>query len=458
MSQPEQARGEHAVMSPRGQRGWRGQRRWRGYALGLGAIAWLVLTEWARDYFIGFLSGVLGFVVLGVLGVLALYWLVSNPPEWWPGFWRWFRRGPGGGGPPSPVPIPADLQSYAEHAEHWLFVVGSEGSGMAAAEWFRREEPALRTLLAESDVQLETVEDLAWICDALETGYVRGRRADDLLAISQRLAEIGEQLGRRDLEELAAVRAATAHRLKENLPEAVNRLGVATKLAPRGKAAAAMRARRELEHGLVHLARADRQLPGDDRTDAILSARDRFDDAGLAVPRADLAADIAIHLNIAVVCLYQHDTDKALDHLRLAAARASAARDASAQAHALELTGVAACVQGNRPQAVRRWQEAQRRYADVDEREGEARCLQHLGSAAFLEGDVAEACELLKRSAQLRGGVDGHEVLEHYLAQACTPEPESPPEPTPRPDQAAPLEILRQQWEKLRQLWRKRKT
>jgi tetratricopeptide (TPR) repeat protein len=194
--------------------------------------------------------------------------------------------------------------------------------------------------------------------------------------------------------------------------------------------------------------------PGADRTDAVLGARDRFDDAGLAIPRADLAADIAIHLNIGVVYLYQHDADKALDHLRLAAARASASRDASAQAHALELTGVAAWLQHNRPQALRWWREAERRYTDVDEPEGVGRCLQHLGSAALLGGAAEQACELLERSAKLRSGVTGHEVRERYLTQARAQlgqGTDRPGEPAPRPPRGGPLQQLLRLW---RTRWR----
>ncbi|MGH4007936.1 MAG: hypothetical protein ACRDTH_07220 [Pseudonocardiaceae bacterium] len=408
----------------------RRERRWHGYVLGIGALAWAVLMDLARGSFTDHLdvSGVVGLIVLTVIVVLAVYWMISNLPSWV----REFRRGLGGwwaqqGGSPPPA-APTALRSYAEQAERFLYAVGSKDGGMAAAEWFTREETALRRLLAESEAGPETADDLASICDALEVGYVRQRRAVDLLELSHQLSVIGERSGRRDLRELAEVRAATAHRLMGNLDKTTDRLGVASSLAPRGKTAAAMRARRAMERGLAHLARANCQAPGADRIEEIMCARDRFDDAGLAVPRADVAADIANHLNIGITYLYQYEADqdgqfpdreshslnKAYHHLRLAAARASDSRDASAQSQALELIGVAAWLQDNRSQAIRYWHEARHGYADVGEGEGEARCLQHLGSAEWICGNAAEARALLRRSERLRGGVQGHEVLKKY--------------------------------------------
>lgn len=131
----------------------------------------------------------------------------------------------------------------------------------------------------------------------------------------------------------------------------------------------------------------------------------------------DLDADIAIHLNLGIVYLYQQDAGKALDHLRLAGARASAIGDAGARAHAWELTGVAAWLQGNRGEAVGWWQRAERLYARVDESEGRARCLQHLGAAELTGGHALSALRLLEDSARLRGGTQGHEVLADYLDQ-----------------------------------------
>ncbi len=374
-----------------------------------------------------------------VTAALALYWLV-------PRLRAWLAARPR----QTPTdPAHAELRSAAELAGQWLEALGTEGGGMVAAEWFEREEPTLRRLLDTTDPTADRVDDLAAVGDALDAWYVRQDDGTALLELSERLAAIGEQTHRRDLRQLAAVRAATAHRLLGDLAAADDRLGSAAALAARGRVAAAIRTRRRLEQGLVHLGRADRCEPGVDRDDAIAAARDRFDQAGLAVPRADLAADLAIHVHLAVTYLYRHDPAAALDQLRLASSRAAATRDAGAEAHVLELTGVAAWLQGNPDGAKRWWRQAEQRYADIDERVGRARCLQHLGAAAFTAGSPARALTLLEASAALRGGAAGHEVLEHYLtsarAQVTGPAEAAPPPPTPRP-QAGLLAWLHRWW------------
>ncbi len=428
--------------------------RWRRYVLWIGTIASFVLSNLLFDSLKSFLGdgGWVGRVEYLAVAALAVFWLIIYAPSVWQRLQNWRSTQRDDVDRPAPAPPLAELRRYAQEAEHGLVALGSDSGGMAAVSWFERAEPALRRLLSTAEVGPESIDELAWICDALEARYVRQRRADELLELSDRLAIIGEQAGRRDLEELAAVRAATAYRLRGDLEAATVRLGVASNLAPPGPSAAAMRTRRALERGLLHLARADRYPPGADRDDAVLNARDRFDDAGLAVPHEDLAADISIHLNRAVVCLYQHDADRAQDHLRLAAARASASRDSSAHAHALELLGATAWLQHNPPQAIRWWREAERRYTDIEEHQGAARCLQHLGSAELISGDGPAALALLERSATLRGGTQGHEVLEHYLAQARSQAGqgvESAAEHATGPHRIGALEWLRLMWRKL---------
>jgi hypothetical protein len=177
-----------------------------------------------------------------------------------------------------------------------------------------------------------------------------------------------------------------------------------------------MTTRRQVERALLSLARADRSPAGNDRDDAVLNARDRLDEARLKRPGPDLAADVAIAINLAVVHLYQLDAEGALDHLRPAVARATAASDLSGQAHALELMGVAAWMQDNKHEAVSRWDHAAHLYAEIDEREGHARCLQHLGSAEVVAGHLSDALELLEQSAMLRRTES--EILVKYLDAA----------------------------------------
>ena len=327
------------------------------------------------------------------------------------------------------------LHAAAEEAEQWMIALGTDAGGMAAAEWFTLHEDGLRELLANEKAQNAAVDDFDRICDALEAWYVRRPDPDALLQLSELLTTTAESSGRRGLAELAAARAATAYRMLGDLDAATTRLGVSSNIAAHGRTAAALKMRRQVERALLHLARADRAPAGSDRDEAVLNARDRLDDARLTRPGPDLAADVAIAINLAVVHLYQYDGEGALEQLRPALARATAAGDLSGQAHALELMGVAAWMRRNPHEAGSRWEHAAHLYAEVDERDGHARCLQHLGSAAVIAGDLDKALDLLEQSSMLR--TSESEILTKYLdAARRTSElpvvPDDPPRRTPR--------------------------
>src|SRR5205823_14902528 len=132
----------------------------------------------------------LGVAVLLVL-LLAVAVPIARPT------WRW-------GAPAPATGPPTELAAAAEQAEQWLVALGSDGGGMAAAEWFGREEPALHRLVAQHAADAGAVDELTHICDALDAWYVRERRAADLLDLADCLATLGDHAGRRDLKELAA--------------------------------------------------------------------------------------------------------------------------------------------------------------------------------------------------------------------------------------------------------------
>ncbi len=135
-------------------------------------------------------------------------------------------------------------------------------------------------------------------------------------------------------------------------------------------------------------------------------------------PGTDLAGEVAIQINLAIVHLYRRGVPAgALDQLRPAAARAGAAGDVSGHAHALELLGVAAWIQDSPSEAIAWWEEAELLYSEIGEGEGRARCLQHLGSAAVLL-EKPKGLAHLEQSAELRGGATGHPTLTMYLTQA----------------------------------------
>ncbi|MEU4287059.1 hypothetical protein AB0E63_02455 [Kribbella sp. NPDC026596] len=385
--------------------------RSRGWFFGISALASGLLSGLASERLSQSLDsgGWVRVAGLSLTIVFFLVWAVYNAPTLLRAYRRW-RRG-------DVVPMAApELHAAAEEAEQWMIALGSDAGGMAAAEWYSVNEPWLRELLLTEKARDDTADDLARICDALEVWYVRRSEPGALLELSEFLNAVADGCGRRDLAELAAVRAATAYRMMGDSEAASTRLGISDNVATHSRTAAALTTRRQVERALLHLARAEQAPAGNDRVEAVLNARDRLDDARLSRPGPDLAAEVAIFINLAVVHLYQQDAEGALDQLRPAVARATAAGDVSGQAHALELTGVAAWMQRSPHEAKRWWEHAAHLYAEIDEREGRARCLQHLGSAEVAAGHLQPAVELLEQSALLR--TSESELLTKYLEAA----------------------------------------
>ncbi|TDD30803.1 hypothetical protein E1218_00370 [Kribbella turkmenica] len=393
------------------------QNRRRGGFFGVAALAWALLSGLVGDKLSASLNSggwvqVAGYLVTGALTLIcAIYYLPTGLHA--------VRRRRRGGAVSTPAP---ELQAAAEEAETWLVRLGSASGGMAAAEWFSLNEARLRELLEVEKARPDTADDLARICDALEVWYLRRYEPGALLELSELLTAVADASGRRDLAELAAARAATAYRLMGDLTGAGTELGNSEHVATHGRTADALTTRRQVERALLHLERAEQAPTGNDRDEAVLYARDRLDDARLHRPGPDLAADVAISINLAVVHLYQQEPENALDHLRTAAARATAAVDISGHAHALELQGVAAWMLRSPVEARTWWQHAEHLYAEIDEREGRARCLQHLGSAAVVAGELDDAKTLLEQSAMLRQS-DSALLAEYLEAARRTGEP-----------------------------------
>ncbi|TWD79814.1 hypothetical protein FB561_0880 [Kribbella amoyensis] len=406
--------------------------RRRGDIFGISALASALLSGLAGDKLSQSLDsgGWISVAGFSVTVVFALVWAIYNAPIGLRRYRRWRA------GTAATVAEGNKLRTAAEEAEQWLVSLGSDSGGMAAAEWFEQNEPRLRTLLLTEKATPGTADDVARICDALDSWYVVRRDPEELLTLSEFLGAVADGCGRRDLAELAAARAATAYRMLGDLDLANTRLGQSGNVAParraRSRTAAALETRRQVEHALVHLAHAASAPVGNDRDEVVLNARDRLDDARLSRPGPDFAAEVAIHINLAIVHLYQQDPEGALDQLRPAAARATAAGDASGLAHAVELTGVAAWMLRSNHEARKWWQHAEHLYAEINETEGQARCLQHLGSAEVSAGRLDEAVLLLEQSALLRGYKSP--TLTTYLeaAKQTAEPPEFPEEPERR--------------------------
>jgi hypothetical protein len=347
---------------------------------------------------------------------------------------------------------------YAVRATSWADALRTAAEARSAIVWLHREEPLLRALLTdwhpEPDLLTRLLTDLAAIADALDVWYMRELQSDGLLRTSKGLAALAEP-DRPDLVRLAHLRMAAAHRIGTHLRLADESIGPAE---PDDKAdsqpsASALRARCHHERALIAFDRAsivgDRQAAAEHLNTAeteLLLARN-------SVPEGDANAEVCVLVNLAAVALARvanleagtrSDQERKLEHRRqLAGAvghlddalnRARAAADDSTIAQVVELQGVVALREAKHRHAVGRWQEALGRYRDVGEEQGQARCLQHLGTLALHDGDIADLldndkvpegpdrCALvagyyLSRGDRLRAGQPKSGLTDHYLCK-----------------------------------------
>jgi hypothetical protein len=326
--------------------------------------------------------------------------------------------------------IPALLRHYRADASKWA---AHFGSGAKAGDWFHDAERSLRPLFSSEsyvDEQLLelVIDDLATIADALEGWYVREQQSGGLLAVNSALHVLAERSGRPALAGAAAIRMATAHRMAGRLGDAGAMLGVAAACGTglRHDQATELAVREHVERALLCMSGPDVDEESVARAEAEL---DRI----LATHRDHQGATAAL-INLGALCLRQGRPGDALRHLRRAERLANDRRDLGCRAHAVELQGVALSYQDGRLlEAVTAWQLAEHYFTTIGEEQGEARCLQHLGAAALIDGRVAGqirdnrptpldehaaatiALGLLERAKKLRAGQPGTQLVDHYL-------------------------------------------
>lgn len=321
--------------------------------------------------------------------------------------------------------VPALLRFYATLAHDWAAQL--ETSPRGAAAWFRVSEQSFRPLYGgaylQDDGLLKVVfDDLCAIADALERWYVRERQSSGLHAVSSGLYGLADRIGRPEMIALTAIRMAAARRMARRLGEAVAHLDDARAHLVRvsdQRLRAELDTRELVERALFALARGGEAGSGQE----LAALRDR-------APRSP-----TVYIVRAALCLARDEPGEALDHLRRAEELAQELRDHGSQAQAIELRGVALSKR-DLIEAVRAWQLARAAFASIGEDQGEARCLQHLGSAAvtdpraagqLLRGspeplDRREAAEValthLERAKALRAGQPNTELVDHYIAIA----------------------------------------
>lgn len=317
--------------------------------------------------------------------------------------------------------LPALLGFYREYAEQWAARLEVDPEG--ARRWFEESEPSFRPLYSakypDDDLLRAAFDDLSAIADALARWYARERLSRGLLAVHEGLHDLAERVGWLDVAALAAIRTATAHRMERQFGDAVKELDMA---------------RTHIEQVSNPRVRAD--LDARERLARALVAIDR----GTGLPEAltELSqpkASPAVLINVGVLCLARGEPGEALEHLLLAEERAQDTGDDGARAHSVELQGVVLS-QRNLVEAVRAWQQARTTFARIGERQGEARCLQHLGAAALTDAHAAgqllrgnpepvdpreaalEALRLLQKAKTLRPRHPDNTLVNYYISLA----------------------------------------
>lgn len=330
------------------------------------------------------------------------------------------------------------VQHYALRAGRWAAALGSVTETPSAITWLHREEPLLRALLTdwrpEATPPSSIVEDLAIVADALDVWYVRELQSDGLVRSSRGLATLAADAERDDLVRLAMLRTAAAHRIGTHLELAERAMTNAEPDGNREATSAALWSRWHNERGLIEFDRAT-GIVGDRPAarERLQAAEIEFRAALADVPEDDLAGRLCVLINIAATHIELGRLPVALDFLDHAELVAELAEDLSGAAHVAELQGVAAIQGGNRTQAVTLWQRALASYRGLGEEQGQARCLQHLGSLAVVHPDVAGlldtgqalpvgpdraatvAHDYLSRSKRLLAGQPSSEILDFYL-------------------------------------------
>jgi hypothetical protein len=314
--------------------------------------------------------------------------------------------------------LPKLLAYYAKLVASWSMRLDKEPA--AAGTWFKTSEASLWPLVStgyvhDDSLMEEVLDHLVAIADGLEKWYVREQQPRNLEKVGVGLFALAERVGRPDLEALGAIRTAIALRIRLRPGDAVTQLDLADERAEKAKPDEVRRdleARIWVERALLGLAGAEEGLSRVDQSATVL-------------------------LNRAVLCIARNAVDEAQNFLEKAERLASAAGDLGCVAHIFELQGIALSQKdGQLVAAAALWKQALVRFENLGERHGEARCRQHLGSAAITDTRVAaylrdgsteklplpqaakEAVELLVLAKKLREGQPDTGLADHYLAEA----------------------------------------
>jgi hypothetical protein len=273
------------------------------------------------------------------------------------------------------------------------------GSEPAARSWFRREEDPLLGLLKVAPAAARPAAPrVALIADALDVWYARDGRLDDRRVAAEAALVAAEALGDADGRLTALLRLAAVARTAGELAAAEGYLHLA-----RGGGADP-----RLAVGRAQLAYAlgDRAAAGAE-----------FEENLRRRPGRDAVGRVIDQLGLAAVALGEGDLGLAARRLREAETLAADVGDAAGVAYAQELLGLVAVRGGNEADATARWAEAQLRYEQLHDDDGQARCLLHRATV-LAPADPDRARELLRDSVELRGGRPGVGTALAYVRLA----------------------------------------
>lgn len=326
--------------------------------------------------------------------------------------------------------LPALLRFYRTFAELWATRLETDPKG--ARQWFEESEPSFRPLYgatySDDELLRSVLDDLCAIADALASWYVRARLPQSMLVVHSGLHDLAVGVGWLDVAAHAAIRQAGAHRMA-GAHGAPHRFGDAVQELDN--------ARTYLEKVPNPRVRADLEVR--ERTERALVAIDRgtgLDEAYTDMAGLQVAAP-AVLINLSVLCLGRGDLSDALLNLVRAEKLAEAAGDQGARAHSLELQGVVLS-HWLLVESVRFWQLARATFGRIGEKQGEARCLQHLAAAAL--ADPRAAGQLLWGDPQ---PADEREAAQEALSRLQQAKSLRPRQQTPLADRYRGVAVSR---------------
>lgn len=277
-----------------------------------------------------------------------------------------------------------------------------------AQEWFRAEDVTLLHLVNAPDPPTRAAPHLWQIAAALDAWFAREHREEDRRSAAQAMADVASCLGDDTAAAVAELRLSALARERGDLTAAGQGLERVHSLLSPGDP---WRNQLHAESAVYFMTTGD-----------LDAAREHLLASRQARPRRDAAGRSADLINQAALELRQGEESAARGTLTQALDVAEDSADLGAQAHAHELLGLVAWRSGHPHRASREWVQARALYEQAADLSGQARCLQHQGTALLAEpdGDRQAAVRMLTASLDLRAdqqfGV-GVALAHLYLAE-----------------------------------------